>query len=67
MTGNVQVSMRNGAEAPFLVTPIQIPVCLLRPQARDLLSQTENDEPQPQVVVAFGFLITNWAPLMSSL
>jgi hypothetical protein len=22
----------------------------------------ENDEPQPQVVVAFGFLITNCAP-----
>ncbi|AJY65977.1 hypothetical protein B7760_00064 [Burkholderia glumae] len=29
--------------------------------------QTENDEPQPQVVVAFGFLITNWAPFRSSL
>ncbi len=29
--------------------------------------QTENDEPHPQVVVAFGFLITNWAPLRSSL
>ena len=28
---------------------------------------TENDDPQPQVVVAFGFLITNWAPSMSSL
>ena len=24
--------------------------------------QAENDEPQPQVVVAFGFLITNCAP-----
>ena len=24
--------------------------------------QTENDEPQPQVVCAFGFLITNCAP-----
>jgi 1,6-anhydro-N-acetylmuramate kinase len=24
-------------------------------------------EPQPQVVVAFGFLITNWAPCRSSL
>lgn len=30
-------------------------------------AQTENDEPHPQVVVAFGFLITNWAPLRSSL
>ena len=29
--------------------------------------QTENDEPQPQVVVAFGFLITNCAPSRSSL
>ena len=29
--------------------------------------QTENDEPQPQVVVAFGFLITNCAPFRSSL
>lgn len=29
--------------------------------------QTENDEPHPHVVVAFGFLITNWAPLRSSL
>jgi hypothetical protein len=24
--------------------------------------QTEKLDPQPQVVVAFGFLITNWAP-----
>ncbi|MGF6442274.1 hypothetical protein QF002_003085 [Paraburkholderia youngii] len=32
-----------------------------------LTAQTENDEPQPQVVVAFGFLMTNCAPLMSSL
>ncbi|KAF1011604.1 MAG: hypothetical protein E5299_01364 [Burkholderia gladioli] len=30
-------------------------------------AQTENDEPQPQVVVAFGFLITNCAPFRSSL
>ncbi len=29
--------------------------------------QAENEEPQPQVVVAFGFLITNWAPSRSSL
>jgi hypothetical protein len=29
--------------------------------------QAENDEPQPQVVVAFGFLITNCAPCRSSL
>lgn len=29
--------------------------------------QTENDEPQPQVVVAFGFLMTNCAPFRSSL
>jgi len=27
-----------------------------------LRRQAENDEPQPQVVVAFGFLITNCAP-----
>ena len=29
--------------------------------------QAENDDPQPQVVVAFGFLITNCAPSRSSL
>ncbi len=29
--------------------------------------QAEKLEPQPQVVVAFGFLITNWAPCRSSL
>ena len=28
---------------------------------------TEKLEPQPQVVVAFGFLMTNWAPCRSSL
>ncbi len=27
---------------------------------------TENDEPQPQVVLAFGLRITNWAPLRPS-
>src|SRR6516225_2195586 len=30
-------------------------------------AQTEKLEPQPQVVVAFGFLMTNWAPCRSSL
>ena len=30
-------------------------------------TQAEKLEPQPQVVVAFGFLITNWAPCRSSL
>jgi len=34
---------------------------------RRRFDQAENDEPQPQVVVAFGFLITNCAPSMSSL
>jgi anhydro-N-acetylmuramic acid kinase len=29
--------------------------------------QAEKLDPQPQVVVAFGFLITNWAPCRSSL
>ena len=29
--------------------------------------QTEKDEPQPQVVDAFGFLMTNCAPSRSSL
>lgn len=29
--------------------------------------QTENDEPQPQVLVAPGFLMTNCAPSRSSL
>ncbi len=31
-----------------------------------LRGQTENDEPQPQVVVAFGLRITNCAPSRSS-
>ena len=31
------------------------------------LLYAENDEPQPQVLVAFGFLMTNWAPSRSSL
>ena len=30
-------------------------------------SQTENEEPHPQVVVALGFLMTNCAPCKSSL
>ena len=30
-------------------------------------AQAEKLEPQPQVLVAFGFLITNWAPCRSSL
>jgi hypothetical protein len=29
--------------------------------------QVENDDPQPQVLVAFGFLITNCAPSTPSL
>jgi hypothetical protein len=29
--------------------------------------QAEKLDPQPQVLVAFGFLITNWAPWRSSL
>ena len=34
---------------------------------RDPMRQAEKLEPQPQVVVAFGFLITNCAPCRSSL
>ena len=30
------------------------------------LPQVENDDPQPQVVVAFGLRMTNWAPSRSS-
>jgi len=30
-------------------------------------TQTENDDPQPQVVLALGFLITNCAPSRPSL
>ncbi len=30
-------------------------------------TQTENEDPQPQVVVALGFLMTNCAPCKSSL
>lgn len=29
-------------------------------------AQTENDDPQPQVVLACGFLMTNCAPLTDS-
>lgn len=29
-------------------------------------SQAENDDPQPQVLVAFGFMTTNCAPFRSS-
>jgi hypothetical protein len=32
-----------------------------------VISYAEKDDPQPQVVVALGFLITNCEPLMSSL
>ena len=35
--------------------------------AGEIRPQAEKLEPQPQVVVAFGFLITNWAPCRSSL
>lgn len=31
------------------------------------ISYTENEEPQPQVVAAFGFRMTNWAPSRPSL
>ncbi len=31
------------------------------------IAYIENDEPQPQVDWAFGFLMTNWAPSRSSL
>ena len=31
-----------------------------------LPGQAENDDPQPQVVLAFGFLITNCAPSIFS-
>ena len=48
---------KRGFSAPFLSVSGVIPVGY----------QTENDEPQPQLVDAFGFLITNCAPLMSSL
>ena len=30
-------------------------------------SQAENEDPQPQVVLAFGLRMTNWAPCKSSL
>ena len=38
-----------------------------RPFLTGFKNQAENEEPQPQVVVAFGFLITNCAPSRSSL
>ena len=44
-----------GAEAPF------------QQSTRMCSDHTENEEPQPQVVVALGFLITNCAPSRSSL
>ena len=37
------------------------------PARRASRAQAEKDDPQPQVVVAFGFLITNCAPCRSSL
>ena len=40
--------MKTGPTAPFLYALAS--------------TQTEKLDPQPQVVVAFGFLITNWAP-----
>jgi len=49
------VRMKNGAAG----APFSMP--------RRIAVQAENDEPQPQVVVAFGFLITNCAPSRSSL
>ncbi|KOS92330.1 hypothetical protein DM47_2042 [Burkholderia mallei] len=44
---------KNGAPSPVFIGRTSV--------------QTENDEPQPQVVVAFGFLMTNCAPFRSSL
>ena len=35
---------------------------LIDPMSYQYLVGAENEEPQPQVVVAFGFLITNCAP-----
>lgn len=40
------------AEASVFISP---------PRGADV-THTENEEPQPQVLVAFGFLITNCAP-----
>ncbi len=48
-TGATVIEMENGARGPRLRLP-------------GFGDQAENDEPQPQVVVAFGFLMTNCAP-----
>src|SRR5258706_4747883 len=50
----------NGAEAPLHETLYETASDPRGDAARQL--QTENDEPQPQVLCALGFLITNWAP-----
>jgi len=38
-----------------------------RRRSRGANAHAEKLEPQPQVLVAFGFLMTNWAPCRSSL
>lgn len=56
--------------APVTMKPGQPPQQLLekrecQPQhtiGQTANNQTENEEPQPQVVVAFGFRMTNWEP-----
>lgn len=55
---------KNGAEAPLHRLPAERTAW---PINRSAIHQTENDEPQPHVVDAFGFLMTNCAPLISSL
>ena len=51
-----------------LFPPREKRVSVNRPrQSAAGLNQTEKELPQPQVVVAWGLRITNWAPLTSSL
>ena len=62
-----EVQVRGGAPGKSVVRPAGAGPGLTRDgRAPPGPGYIENDEPQPQVVVAFGFLITNWAPSRSS-
>ena len=61
---------RNGLQfaLTIIVLPIQIKTeATASVLSMHLLRQTEKEDPHPQVLVALGFLITNWAPSRPSL
>ena len=63
--------MKKPPEGGFCLWCIRGTGLLARPKAYQAIRlsgyQAEKLEPHPQVVVALGFLITNWAPCRSSL